>query len=229
MKTIYYVENLLNGKRYVGQTSNFKRRKQHHFNAPNRKPEDRRGQQPMYQDMRKYGVENFEMFIITTCEDDKANELEEFYIQEFDSFNDGYNLCRTTYAPSDPVVMDKIMTDDMKSKMSKRFKEMNKENWSNPEYREQRSKHSSQVQKERLKDPEYLKKKSDDLAKHWKKKQRQVVQYTLDGEYVATFKSMRDCQRQTGITIHGHLKNPHLRKQAGGFVFKYLDEVECRD
>ena len=51
-----------------------------------------------------------------------------------------------------------------------------------------------------------------------------VLQYTLDGEFVAEYKSVIEAYRQTGIQfgcIARVCKGDEGRKQAGGFIWKY--------
>jgi hypothetical protein len=41
--------------------------------------------------MRKYGIENFFVEKIEECEEDRLDEREIYWIQKYNSFNDGYN------------------------------------------------------------------------------------------------------------------------------------------
>lgn len=52
-----------------------------------------------------------------------------------------------------------------------------------------------------------------------------VAQYTLDGKFIAKYKSLHEAERQTGIHqtsissfLHGYKKYSH----AGGFIWKYV-------
>lgn len=56
-----------------------------------------------------------------------------------------------------------------------------------------------------------------------KKTSKSVLQYTLDGKFVAEYKCIMEAERQTGIN------NPNIiaccknkRKQAGGYIWKYV-------
>lgn len=88
MGCIYMYTNNLNGKKYIGQTTRpLKIRHWQHLS-----------QNAGYIDraLKKYGVENF---ILTILEDniDDINELnkkEVYYIDKYNTFNDGYNLNR---------------------------------------------------------------------------------------------------------------------------------------
>lgn len=89
MYTIYLRTNKVNGKQYVGETENFERRekqwKRLKLNYANQFLTDERS---------KYGLENFDILVIDTCEtQEKAWELEQFYIKEYGTkYPDGYNL-----------------------------------------------------------------------------------------------------------------------------------------
>lgn len=83
---IYKITNKLNGKSYIGQSIDIKRRwAQHKANIGSFK-------NPLYLDFEKYGLENFDFEVIENCEKDELDSKEIFYISKFDSFNNGYNL-----------------------------------------------------------------------------------------------------------------------------------------
>lgn len=91
---IYKATNKINGKVYIGQTSQEfnERRNQHLRNAKRGEPNI------LYNAIRKYGEENFEWEIIDRCENQKhLDEREIFWIGYYHSFvNDsicnGYNM-----------------------------------------------------------------------------------------------------------------------------------------
>ena len=86
MVGIYKITNNLNGKVYVGKSSNIERRFTVH------KTNAKHGVKThLYNAMRKYGIENFTMEVITECELSELNELEKYYIAYYDSLNKGYN------------------------------------------------------------------------------------------------------------------------------------------
>ncbi len=72
------------GKCYMGQTVNIKNRW---------KPSAYRQCKKFYNAIKKYGWENFTHEIIYTCSTpQEANEKEAYYIEKYDSVNNGYNL-----------------------------------------------------------------------------------------------------------------------------------------
>ena len=87
---IYSIINNTNQKRYVGQTTNFYRRKQEHLL---KLKENRHPNIKLQNAWNKYGEDSFsfekEKFNITKAE---LDEKEKEYIKRYNSFYDGYNL-----------------------------------------------------------------------------------------------------------------------------------------
>lgn len=87
---IYKVTNITNNKAYIGQTiySIEKRKAQHIANT-----KAGRCNCYFYKALRKYSENNFTWEIVTTCNTKKElNTLEIYYIEYFDTYNNGYNL-----------------------------------------------------------------------------------------------------------------------------------------
>ena len=83
MKTIYKVTNTVNDKVYIGQTKNFKNRVKHH--KSDYKRDGKRGDYPLYNDMKKFGIEKYSFEEIKTVEDSLGDETEEYYIEKYNS------------------------------------------------------------------------------------------------------------------------------------------------
>lgn len=92
---IYCIKNTINGKCYIGQAIKIQKRLKSHWNN---------WQNPIYENItlykaiKKYGIEKFEITILQSFHDSlgwktkiQLDELEKKYIQEYDSFNNGYN------------------------------------------------------------------------------------------------------------------------------------------
>lgn len=88
IRYVYTITNLINGKQYVGVTKNFKKRFKDH------KAEMRgKTNKPLYNSMRKYGIENFKFEIICTCDLSNIEEKEKYFIKELKTFHpNGYNM-----------------------------------------------------------------------------------------------------------------------------------------
>ena len=93
MGYIYKIENLKNGKVYIGQTKRPNNRwKDHIAGSKNRNRWSYN--KPLYADMRKLGVQSFIFSILEECDDSNMNAREAYWIEAFDSQNEehGYNI-----------------------------------------------------------------------------------------------------------------------------------------
>ncbi len=90
MTGIYLIRNSINGKCYVGQSTNIKARwRKHKSTAFN--PNDACYHYPLYLAIRKYGITNFEFRVLVECQRERLNELEIQYIAQYDACVSGYN------------------------------------------------------------------------------------------------------------------------------------------
>lgn len=83
---IYKITNKINNKKYIGQSTNIKRRKSEHFT--------KKCDMVISHSIFKYGKENFDFEILEECEESQLDELEIKYITEYKSTNRefGYNV-----------------------------------------------------------------------------------------------------------------------------------------
>jgi group I intron endonuclease len=85
---VYRAKNKINNKSYIGiTTKSLEHRKITHQKAAkynNRK---------FYTALNKYGFDNFEWSVLDECSDmTELENKEQYYIEKYNSFNDGYNL-----------------------------------------------------------------------------------------------------------------------------------------
>lgn len=85
-KDIYKITNLINGKCYIGQTTNSKRR----FTEHRAKGYGSEQNKILYYAFDKYGINNFSFEIIES-QIENYNEREKYWIRYYDSFENGYN------------------------------------------------------------------------------------------------------------------------------------------
>jgi group I intron endonuclease len=92
MTGIYCYYNKINGKRYIGQAVDLTRRKKDHktrafhiFYGNNEYDS------AIHRAFRKYGYENFEYSILEECQIQELNEREIYWIQYYNSKDQGYN------------------------------------------------------------------------------------------------------------------------------------------
>lgn len=112
---IYCVENMVNNKRYIGQSVDLKSRLYHHkSNLKNNKHKNRHLQFAV----DKYGIDNFKFYIIEECSVECLDERERYYISLYRSDNEdfGYNV-----EPGGARGL-KTMSDGTKSKISAALK-----------------------------------------------------------------------------------------------------------
>ena len=88
MAIIYKISNLINDKVYIGETvRSLIQRWQQHKNAVN----DYNKKGHLQLAMRKYGIQNFYIEEIERCDDNIRFDREKYWINYYDSYNNGYN------------------------------------------------------------------------------------------------------------------------------------------
>ena len=75
---IYSITNKITGKVYVGQTKNLKTRMSRHFTTKNYKKLNN----SLYEDIKKYGKDNFVNKILQVVNNKEANKYERKFIEE---------------------------------------------------------------------------------------------------------------------------------------------------
>lgn len=105
---IYKIENLVNHKIYIGQSSNIEKRwVKHKSSAQN--PTDHSYETPLYRSFRKYGINQFDFSIIEECKVNELNDKERYWINYYDSFFNGYNLTLGGDGSGTEIKKDKII------------------------------------------------------------------------------------------------------------------------
>ena len=91
---VYKITNKRNGKVYIGQSSDvIKRWNGHIYSTKNKKLQSY--DYPLYKEIRKYGIDNFEVRLIEEIENKEDMILaEQKYIDKYNSIMpNGYNMC----------------------------------------------------------------------------------------------------------------------------------------
>ena len=86
---IYKITNLDNGKAYIGKSTNIKKRLADHFKSSIGISSI--ADQAVHHEILRTGFWNWTLEPIIYCDKDKLNEMEKYYINFFDTVNNGYN------------------------------------------------------------------------------------------------------------------------------------------
>lgn len=86
---IYVITNEVNGKQYVGKTTDtIEERYKGHLHDRSRPYIEKR---PLYDAMNKYGIEHFSIKQLEECSLDILEEREQYWINKLNTFHQGYN------------------------------------------------------------------------------------------------------------------------------------------
>lgn len=228
---IYEIHNILNDKRYIGQSTDIynrwdihknQLRKQCHFNDY------------LQNAWNKHGEDAFEFNILEICSADLLNEKECFYISKYETIdhNKGYNLKQggngLQVSDESRLKMSKAQrqrwTDELRQVLSDRYSGENNpfygkhhtkevglkisESNKNRKWSEESKKKTSEALKGRnpwntgIVTPQYVRDKiSRSLKGRISPNTKAVVQLTIDGQYIETFDSMAIAMLETGVSV----------------------------
>ena len=82
---IYKITNQINGKSYIGQSIHIEQRWEEHLYKSSYSSLIKYA-------LYKYGINNFTFEVVEECKQEELDEREQYWIQYYDSFNNGYNL-----------------------------------------------------------------------------------------------------------------------------------------
>lgn len=211
---IYKIENLINGKIYIGKSVNIEKRFRTHINDSfnENKPEYNH---LIHKAIRKYNVENFSFDIIEECNEDELNSKEMYWIHIYDCCvldgrDKGYNMTRggegSSYIDVYKVhelwdnglsvseIAEKLHYD--RHAVSIRVKE-----YDNYTQEEHENRHYNLIAKSR---------------------QKEIYQYDLIGNFIEQYDSILEASEKTGIgyrTICSNIQGQ--TSSAGGFQWRY--------
>lgn len=106
---IYMLVNKTNGKKYIGQSRDLKKRKNAHFWLLRKNKHFNSHLQRAWNK-----GETIEFEIIERCSENKLNEREIFWISEYDAMGNGYNMCK-----GGDATVGYHFTEEQKEKISK--------------------------------------------------------------------------------------------------------------
>ena len=126
---IYKITNTINGDFYIGSSKDINRRWTQHKRKSTWK---KCPNNPMYLDMKKYGVDKFEFQVIEEVEVDKLKEREQYFIE---TLNPTYNSNR-----ANGLDVERHKKYNKEYKKTNKYKEYNKEYQKSEKYKESRKK-----------------------------------------------------------------------------------------
>lgn len=213
---IYKIENLINGKVYIGKSINIQKRFKSHINDSFNENKSSYNHL-IHKAIRKYGVENFSFDIIEQCDENELNTKEMHWISVYDCCildgkDKGYNMTRGGDGSSSVdigkiyelwdkglsiIEISEVLHYDRHT-VSIRVKEY--------------SNYTLEDNKIR---------KSNLIAKFH---QKQVYQYSLEGEFIDKYDSIEHASKQTRVGYRAICSNVQGKTQsAGGFQWSYQD------
>lgn len=216
MMGIYKIENLINGKIYIGQSVNTGARWSAHkqvLSAPSHVSELKK---PLYKDMYKYGIKNFSFEVIEECKKENLNEREIYWIQKYNSYyfdenSNGYNLTRGGETGINSYTEEEIqliinLWQDGKS-VGQIVKETGKSNSVIIGYLKDKTNYT----------PEEGRARGQLLNSHGEK---QINQYDLQGKFIQTFSSQVAAGRAMGTdpSLIGKVVKGRF-KQLNGYIY----------
>ena len=129
MVGIYCITNLVNNKKYIGQSSEIERRWKEHIKEANKGS----NKSILYQAIRKYGLENFKFKILEECNLEELDERERYWIKFYQTYppnlEKGYNmspggenkgLCKV-YLNLDNIIYDLKYTKISQVKIAEKY------------------------------------------------------------------------------------------------------------
>lgn len=212
MAYIYKIINDINQKIYIGKTEKTiqERFKEHLHDFSKQRNEKR----PLYDAMKKYGIEHFSVQLVE--ETDNPEEREQYWIQYYDSYHNGYNA---TFGGDGKkyIDYDLVIKTYQEVHNCKKVSEM-LNICTDSVYNILKSRNIQQVEKGSFQKEHYSKK---------------VGAYDKDNELILSFLSLGDAARflrdnkKTSSSVDGVISHISAvckgrRKTAYGYIWRYL-------
>jgi predicted GIY-YIG superfamily endonuclease len=216
---IYKIENLINGKIYIGQSIDIEKRWSVHKAELNRNYHCNNHLQNAW---NKYGEENFEFVIIEECDNSQLNEREIYWIDKYGSYINGYNLTSgggNTESFSKPV----IQFDCNGNELCRFLSVSEAETSTNICY----SQISECCCNKRKTAGGYIWQYADGFTaiSQWHfdaRTRRKIKQLTMDRQLINIFPNSAEAKRVTGVCDTSIIRCCHGKlKTAGGYIWRF--------
>ena len=230
---IYCYTNLINNKKYIGQTiTQLKTRHYNHVRASENKSTTYDNNVPFHNAIRKYGIENFKLEIIHIGQNlEELNYFESYYIKYYNTLNinnNGYNISSGGSKGNIWEGKSEEEFEYFKKNISEKLKgKFEKEK--NPFY----GKHHTEETKKLMSEKHKGKKLSDEHRKRMSESQKgkgtkKIAQYDKDMNLIKIWNSGTEIVEELNLKSHGNIISccKNKLKSAYGFVWRYYEEVE---
>lgn len=230
---IYKITNKISNKSYIGQSIHIFQRWREHSTG--------RGNEELYEDLQKYGIQNFTFEILDICENqEQINEKESYWIEFYKSNLNGYNKSAGGNAWPDKITESnkkEIFCYDLDGNFIKKYNSLsdaerelniNNSNISRAAKNQGRTLNYQWSYEYIEKMPKYKRKcftgninKGNTIKK--------VNQYDKNFNYIQTFNSITIAAKETGAnaTCIGEIcktEGKGQRKTSGGYIWRYADD-----
>ena len=219
---IYKIHCKITNKDYIGQSNNIYHRWQQHL--------AKYDNCAIHNAIIKYGRENFEFSILEECFENELNEREEYWINYYNSYSNGYNETSGGNRPLHTTCNHIIEAYDLDGNYIKEYSSISA---AARELHCEASLISAVIKGRRPTAKGYQFKEKDDdriITKFIKKKSgpigKAVIQLDKEDNIIAEYISASEAARQTGLlsqNISGVCRG--LKKTCGGFKWKYKSNI----
>ena len=217
---VYLVKNIINGKKYVGLTTqSLETRWQQHVYEAFRKNNNRY----FYNSIRKYGKDSFKCSILEECKDEQELDAKEIYwINQLGSFRDGYNLTIGGEGGYKEITRKKMSL----ACQGKKFSDEHRKNLSISHMGISVGEKNGMFGRKGVNHHAFGKKRSKEAREKISRnhgRNRKIEQYDLDGKYLKSYDSIQ----QAILDVGGHNANiikccKDQRNKAYGYRWKYV-------
>jgi len=215
ISAVYQVVNKVNGKSYVGSSNDINARFRSHKAGPNSKAYSHR---LLYQEMQKYGFENFDFKVLEEVSKDKLLKRESYW----------YNKLNPEYCTATPDGVIEEMLKPVYQIEKKTLKILKEFSSTKEAERSLGIGHGAIINAAKKRTVSaggyhwcYVDAWTEDFKPKKDAKSKRVLQI-LNGKVINEFDSMREAERKTGIkrsNIHSVVNN--RTSTAGGYKWQY--------
>lgn len=222
---IYCIENLINGKKYIGQSNNIYKRWKSHIKELNNNCHCNNYFQKAW---NKYGEDNFYFNVLENCKENELNEKEIYYISKYSTYKSGYNLTlggggRRGYHLTDKQ-KEAIKNGRHDFKHSEETKRYISEIQIGRKLTDECKEKISKIHKKNIEDGKWFP-KIENFKEHILESMTPLSCFNNEGLLVKTYNNIHEAGRDLHIEPTNICKVMKRKaKTTGGYTFTYLNE-----